>query len=61
MEEFGNSYLSRSLGTEALQTVENQEDSQTMTDAGIDLQEYTRDTGDEGNIESGGSIASGAQ
>ena len=58
MEEFGDSYLSRPLGTEASEA-ETPEDPQNMTDAVIDPPELPWATGYIADVETAGAIPSG--
>ena len=60
VEEFGDLYLTRSLGTGTVE--EEMEDQITMrpaTDAGIDMNEFPWATGTIGDTETANSMASG--
>ena len=61
MEEFSDSYLSRSLGTEASEAEETQKDPQITTDAGIELDDFPWVTGYVPDVETSAPIASGTQ
>ena len=60
MEEFGNSYFTGSLDTEQSEVVENREILQITTDPGIEVQEYPWAIGYVGDVETTGTITSGA-
>ena len=61
VEEFGDSYLSRSLGPEASEGEETQQDPQVTKEEGIELDEFPWATGCVGDVETTGPIASGKQ
>ena len=61
MEEFGDSYMSRSLGKEVSEAVGAQQDPRIATEEGVELVEFPWATGYDVEVETTGPIASGMQ
>ena len=61
VEKFGDSYMSLSLGTEASEVEETQQDSPITTEEEIELHEFPWAARYVGDVETAGRIASGTQ